>query len=960
LTPNQTKPKLSRAVLVNITLVAAAAILVLGAYQIFDEYRNVTTDIEKMRAEYLADCKALLREQVSSAVDYIHYMRLQTETRLRDSIRSRVDDAIAIADHLLEHYGSIHNKVKLQELVREALRPIRFNQGRGYYFAFDLNGVEQLFADRPELEGQNMLELRGGQGEFVVRDMIELARKSGSGFYQYNWTKPGDEGNKHPKIAYVKLCKPLNWIIGTGEYRADVEEDIKKEIIARVEEIRYEGDNYVFISDWDGYALTEPGKGKNNLNVKDFNGLEIVKKLIALAKTGGGYLTYVMPKFEGLRNTTKLSYVTGIPEWRWYVGSGVYVDEIEAEIAIRRQTFRRMALVRIGVIISILVLMIGLAYLMARRFANRTRADYDRFENFFSSAASSESELDPAEIHFAELAALAESANRMVEARSKGEYAQRTLERFFQISVDLLCIADLEGRFIRVNPAFEQTLGYTAAELTGQPYITFVHPDDKEKTMNASDQLTTGQPVVNFQNRYRCADGSYRWLDWTSQPVPEEGVTYAIVRDVTRQNEIEQELHSLADIAKSIPSGLFIYQFEEPDRLILIDSNPAAFKLTGIDSDQWRGREFNEIWPNAKKTGISDHFLKVARQGRPWETEDTHYKDERLDAAYRIRVFPLPNKRLGVAFEDITDRKKAEFEQAKLQELLHHSQKMEAIGTLAGGIAHDFNNILGAILGYAEIAHNAAEGGQVNPSDVKQIITAAERARSLVQQILTFSRKVEPERKAIQINQEVGKAIELLEHTLPKMITTQLKLSPTICLINADPNQLSQLILNLATNAHQAMPDGGQLTISTENSSFSDKVCAMCGAHFSGDWVSLSITDTGHGIDPQDLPKIFDPFYTTKEVGKGTGLGLATVHGIVLSHGGHIECNSQLGKGTTFTIYFPVKRDQVQISAGIPSPDTNSLPGGSETILMVDDEESLTADGEPHHGKQRLRSGHRR
>lgn len=290
---------------------------------------------------------------------------------------------------------------------------------------------------------------------------------------------------------------------------------------------------------------------------------------------------------------------------------------------------------------------------------------------------------------------------------------------------------------------------------------------------------------------------------------------------------------------------------------------------------------------------------------------------------------------------DITEQKMGREQQKILEKQLQQAQKMEAIGTLAGGIAHDFNNILGAILGYAELNLDDAENGRVNPHYIRQIIAATDRAKGLVKQILTFSRRVDPERKILDLNQEVVRAMELLERTLPKMISTQLLLSPDLRCVNADPNQLSQMILNLASNAYQAMPDGGKLTISTENISLADKSCLKCGEPLHGDWVMLTISDTGHGINPNDISKIFDPFFTTKDVGKGTGLGLSTVHGIVLGHGGHIECHSQLDQGTDFKIYLPGAQSTLEEINNQSHAESDTLLGATETILLVDDEDSL-------------------
>jgi CheY-like chemotaxis protein len=265
---------------------------------------------------------------------------------------------------------------------------------------------------------------------------------------------------------------------------------------------------------------------------------------------------------------------------------------------------------------------------------------------------------------------------------------------------------------------------------------------------------------------------------------------------------------------------------------------------------------------------------------------------------------------------------------------------MEAVGTLAGGIAHDFNNILGAVIGYTELAQELAQDGDANGEELEQVLLAAERARDLVRQILTFSRKAEADLRPVSLNRAVREALKLLEPTLPKMIDIQARLAEDLRLVNADPTQVDQVLLNLAANAADAMPEGGRLTIETSNVVLGEEHRRRHPEASPGGYVMLSVADTGHGMDKQTAARIFDPFYTTKEVGKGTGLGLATVYGIVKAHNGYIYCASQPGQGTTFEMFLPVLHAAGPAEAGLDEP-AGGPPGGSETILLVDDEQAL-------------------
>ena len=285
--------------------------------------------------------------------------------------------------------------------------------------------------------------------------------------------------------------------------------------------------------------------------------------------------------------------------------------------------------------------------------------------------------------------------------------------------------------------------------------------------------------------------------------------------------------------------------------------------------------------------------------------------------------------------QDITERKYAEKEASRLEAALVQSQKMEAIGTLAGGIAHDFNNILTAVIGYAELSHSIAEVDSPIDLHLQKVITAGLRAKDLVQQILTFSRKDERELTPLQAGPIVKESIKLLRSTLPTTIEISQQIVHDLDHVIADPTQIHQIVMNLCTNAAHAMEtNGGQLKIELSQVRLSDEDIRLHPGLQPGDFLKLSVQDNGCGIPQENLEKIFDPYFTTKEKGKGTGLGLAVVHGIVKKYGGAIYALSELQIGTTFNVYIPT----IKIQAAAIAKVTPELPGGNEHILLVDDE----------------------
>jgi two-component system, cell cycle sensor histidine kinase and response regulator CckA len=298
-----------------------------------------------------------------------------------------------------------------------------------------------------------------------------------------------------------------------------------------------------------------------------------------------------------------------------------------------------------------------------------------------------------------------------------------------------------------------------------------------------------------------------------------------------------------------------------------------------------------------------------------------------------------------ISARDLTVRKQLELQ-------LQHAQKMEAIGTLAGGMAHEFRNVLQLILGLTELLLTKKTEHHPDYLKLSRILQSIERANQLTYQLLTFSRRIESAFKQVDLNELTEKVLELLRNTFPKMIDIQLHLSPDLHGVRADPAQIEQIIMNLCINARDAMPQGGQLILTTENVHFDESFCKNHLGAVPGEYACLSVSDTGWGMDPQTQEHIFEPFFTTKEIGRGTGLGLAIVYGIVKNHGGYIFCHSRPGQGTTFLVHLPAMQE-VQGSRGMALADSQKNWGGNETLLLVDDEELIlesTRDLLEHYG----------
>jgi PAS domain S-box-containing protein len=411
----------------------------------------------------------------------------------------------------------------------------------------------------------------------------------------------------------------------------------------------------------------------------------------------------------------------------------------------------------------------------------------------------------------------------------------------------------------------------------------------------------------------------------------------ALENKKTRQ-ALQQSEERLRIVFETFPDPVTIIQAEDGR---CIDINSAFTRVTGWTYDEVVGKTAADldIWhdPQARQkmiAGITEHGKVENLEAR------FRLKDGRLiTALMSATLIILRNKpHILTITRDISELKAAQQEREQLRTRLIQAQKMEAIGTLAGGIAHDFNNILGAIIGYAEMALYDTQKDSMEHYNIEQVLKAGHRAKDLVKQILAFSRRSEQDKKIIFLTPIIKEVLKLLRASLPTTIEIRQNIEPNLDAIFADPTQIHQVMMNLCTNSAHAMGDkGGILEINLHNVNLDTKAAARYPELNPGPYVKLSVSDTGCGMDFATKQRIFDPYFTTKEQDKGTGMGLAVVHGIVKGHGGSIHVESAVAEGTRFDILFPV----IKRKAISETEELKALPTGNETILCVDDEQSL-------------------
>jgi len=930
------KLSIGNSILSSLISILVLSVAMVGYLWPQSEYAEYEKERQSLRANYLATQKAFIKREVDKAVDFIDYMKSRTEMRLKTTIRARTLEAYDIAINIYRENRDSHSRTTIEKMIKDALRPIRFAGGRGYYFATNLAGIEILFADRPQLEGKNLLNMQDTRGKFVIRDMIRIVQEKGEGFYEYTWTRPGRAGKHFPKIAFVKHFEPFDWFIGTGEYLEDVQLDIQQEVIQRLEKVRHSKDGYLFASDYRGLSLSGPAKGRNMYAVTDINGVKIVQELIAVARAGGGFVNYVLPKFEGQKSAPKISYARGIEDWEWYVGTGIFVDEIETTVA--RLKEKQAAEIRRH-FVKILITLAGLTviiFVLIRFLAVRIRRNLDSLTDFFQKAATESVKIDPAALHFPEFTRLADSANRMIDMHHTAKTALREGEEKYRLLVenqtDMIVKVDTEGRFLFVSPSYCRTFGKTEDELLGTTFMPLVHADDREATARAMEKLYQPPYTAYLEQRAQTKAG-WRWLSWVDTAVLNENQEVVEIigvgRDITPRKNAEALRVRLETAIEQAAELIMITDSKGTIQYV----NPAFEETTGYDRQEVIGQNPRILKSNRHSEEFYQEMWDTISSGRVWRG---HLVNRKKDGGlYEEEATISPIRSTTGAIINYVGVKRNVTRELELAKQLRETQKMEAIGTLAGGIAHDFNNILSAIIGYSEIALQDVATDSRLREYLERVLGAGSRAKELVQQILAFSRQAELEPKPLNITPIVKEALKLLRASLPAFIDFRQNLTSEAT-IQADPTHMHQVVMNLCTNAAHAMEKGGgTLTVALEDMVVSAENAEKIQDLTPGPFVCLTVRDTGHGMPHEVVERIFDPFFTTKEIGEGTGMGLAVVHGIIRTHQGAIVVESDPGFGTLFKVYFPIIAGETDR----PAPQVAPLPIGTERILFTDDEE---------------------
>ncbi len=533
---------------------------------------------------------------------------------------------------------------------------------------------------------------------------------------------------------------------------------------------------------------------------------------------------------------------------------------------------------------------------------------------------------------------------RDITERKRAERALRESEEKYRLVIEnakegIVIAQDM--KLVFANRAAVDMIEYSEEMSEPKPFTDFIHPDDRNMVVDHHIRRLKGEEVPPaYSFRILREDGTVKWVEFNTAVIQwkERPATLSFLNDITARKQAEEALRKSEEFFKEITEN-------SSDVIIIADKN-GDIKYCSRSIERFSGYKPEELIGKSGFTFIHPDDLERAVDdfGKAILTTDSAIPNEfrlvRKDGS--TRYFDGMGKNLldnpAVAgfimnIRDITDRRRAEEEKRRLEERLQRAHKMEAIGTLAGGIAHDFNNLLMGIQGYTSLTLLTLDPDDPNRERLKRIQEQVQSGAELTRQLLGFARGGRYEVKPADINDVIQKTSSMFGRT-KKEITIHTKYETNLCPVEVDLGQMEQVFMNLYVNAWQAMPGGGNIYLETENV-FLNNEKALLYSVKPGKYVKITVTDTGTGMDEKTRERIFDPFFTTKAMGRGTGLGLATVYGIINGHKGMINVYSEIGHGTTFTIYLPASEKEVvkeETTAG-------TIDRGTETILLVDDEE---------------------
>lgn len=869
----------------------------------------------------------LLREKVKQ--DLTNSTRLLTS-----SIRASAE--VAIQNHLkaiaeknrevaVQHIALVEQGILSKEDAVKRLKTIFLGQrigSSGYIYCLDSDGIAVVHPN-------NAIE----NTDNTRFDFVHEQLKTKEGYLEYDWQNPG-ENSSRPKALYMVYFEPLDWIISVSSYKSEFYELLDpKDFRDAVSSIQFGESGYAYVFDQEGTILIHPKLKYLKSLSQETSVTEILKPMLF---RGSGIIEYAWRNPGESEDRLKIAVFETVSEYGWVIVSSAYLDEVMKPVNLTKTT----------IYFSILIVLIGAAW--ATFFlSGRLSRPIDAILHQLDRNAQSGTHEPMVISSHGELGRLADEFNsflKMIAAQSKLLKTEREkYQSLFEASPDAIFL--LRGiTLIDCNSATCSLFNSDKNTLIGLT-ITDLSPPATAQNENSGilaeviAQQSEQHKLQTFEWIYKTADGRLFDAEVRLKFFGNdhgEPLMVAFVRDITERKKVEESLRFTQFIFDKASIGIF----QSDSKGHILNVNEQACKSLGYSKSELCRMSLFDIDPSLSVERFNDIQKKREKKSQIYFESLHRAKDGRVfPVEITSNLLEYKNKHYSIAFaRDITEEKEKEKQKQRMEAHFYQAQRMEALGTLAGGIAHDFNNILSAIIGYTELTQLSCPDDSKVQSYLSNLHEASKRAKNLVQQILSFSRQGNSEKHPIDISGIINEALRMIRVSVPTTIEISQNIPANQGAVYANETQIHQIIMNLCANSCHAMEEtGGCLEIDLIPAIISNQDFSNYPGLNPGRYLKLMVSDTGHGISPDLMQKIFDPYFTTKQAGKGSGLGLSTVHGIVKDHGGMIKVYSELGKGTTFHIFLPLAEVEEQRSV----KSEGDFPRGNETILYVDDEKLL-------------------
>jgi PAS domain S-box-containing protein len=761
--------------------VMAVIALPLAAYLVYDAYQYFELEVAEDEINILQEKKALSRITVEDILSDINFRRFQAEQNFKRTLMERVYEVHAVITRIHRVFSGSLPGHDVRQIAKEALRDIRFSSGQGYYFAANLDGTVELFADRPELEGQNLIDAQDSEGRRVIYDMAKLARENGEGYYQYTWTKPNEKGRDWPKISFVKEFAPFNWLVGTGEYPDDVEKHTQQEVLLRIKKFHSGRGNTLMIIDSNGSVIADaalfPDDVRAFVEQVDDSGRKPVEKAMEHTSDDreGTYLRYAQTDLHTGEVLPKMSYVRKFEDWGWTIVSEVRLTQIDDAAAAKRSQLSSDLSKKLVFLLAMIFLGCVLALIVGRFYSLKLWRDFNAFSTFFGRPEGGDLSVDTTQIAFSEFIDLGVHANRMMSEINR-QYALlqnqaqdlRRLYHAVEKAPVSVVITDCSGRIEYVNPKFTDVTGYSLYEAVGQkPSILKSGHQATEVYEELWKDITAGRVWTGeFLNKRK--NGTLFWEKAHIAPVTnEKGITVSFVavkEDITERKRTKEKL--LRSEAR------YRAMFEEAGDGILIrdqksgylDANPCLLGMLGYNLDEFRKLK-SEDFIHAEDLAACP-VEKVYERLAAGETVFIERRYRRKDGSHfpvqlSARMVDPVNGIMQGFVRDISAQKQAE---KQLRELNRNLEKQTILATemasnaemasvaksqFLANMSHEIRTPMNGVIGMTELLLDT-ELNHEQCRYAETVKSSAESLMAIINDVLDFS-KVEAGRLELEI-----------------------------------------------------------------------------------------------------------------------------------------------------------------------------------------------------------------